>query len=172
MNRDLRAQSIARYTVRIIRQMFVLLLSCGVACVVPDTKDISASPEYKHVVGAKFRTLQELIAYGVTTDANYARRVDFITLWAPPGFSGPEVVTVDSLPRNSTLQVVGVARYPRPWPSEVHYIVRVMDERAPTFTAPIRVQKKGSATDRNLGLDSALFRRIEKQDSTLRSTSR
>jgi hypothetical protein len=87
----------------------ILLLLAG--CMpMAQYEDLSAEPAYRELIGQDLRSTSDLLVHGVTLDRNYAKRVDLCSVTPAPGFSGPEVVTCQSLPAGATFRIVGVRR--------------------------------------------------------------
>jgi hypothetical protein len=122
--------------------------------------DVTSAAEYKGVVGKRFRSQQELLAIGVTTDRNYKKQVDYVVLTAPPGFSGPEVVTTDKVAKGTEVRVIRVLKSSVPLISRVDYVVAIAADQKLKDTS-VRVRQTGAVNDRNLGLDEVLYARVD-----------
>lgn len=88
-------------TKRILVYIFIVFL---VSCCTPSYRDVSGSAEYVHLIGREFRSLDQLMIYGVSYDKRYETIAEFV-IAEKPGFGGPEVLTRDVLPIHSLIQV-------------------------------------------------------------------
>jgi hypothetical protein len=122
--------------------------------------DVTSAAEYKSVVGKRFRSQQELLAIGVTADRNYKKQVDYVVLTTPPGFSGPEVVTTDKVAKGTEVRVVRVLKSRVPLISRVEYVVEIAGDKK-LKDMLVRLRQTGAVNDRNLGLDEALYARVD-----------
>jgi hypothetical protein len=73
--------------------VFAIFCLASTSCSELAMEDVSSAPEYAAAVGSIFRTKEDVLAIGITTDKSYQKKIDYIVLVASPGFSGPEVVT-------------------------------------------------------------------------------
>ena len=131
------------------------LASCGE---VP-LEDVSSSAQYSKLIGRSFKTKEDLLLIGVTTD-NQRKRVDYFVLVTPPGFANRWVVTKEQLEKESVLRVVQVLKSTVPFISRVEYVVEIRNDRT-SRQAPIRVRQTGPADDGNYGLDERIFKKVE-----------
>lgn len=120
-------------------------------------EDVSAAAEYATVVGARFQTQRELLTFGLTADPR-KKGVEYSVLNGPPWIGGWEVLSEGRLRAGSIVQVVNVLKWAFPF-ARVNYVVRTLDQ--PPDAVPIKIGLTGSANDPNLGLDRALFARVE-----------
>ncbi len=143
-----------------LRATAVIVLSMAItSCGQVPLVDVSAHAEYKEVIGSKFGVKQDLQLIGVTADQNYKKQVDYIVLVSSPGFSGPEVVTMEHLSKGSLIQVVGVLQSTSILSPRVYYVVVIAD--AKPRSAPIRIRQTGSVQDSNRGLDPTIFQNLQ-----------
>ena len=127
------------------------LASCGPISFI----DVSSNPEYSGVIGKQFRSKEELWAFGITSDKNYAKKVDYILL-IEVGISGPEVITRERLNRGFIFKVVRILRARSPLLSRMRYIVEAVDSnKFKDNTVEIRLT--GDIHDRNYGLDESVY---------------
>jgi hypothetical protein len=117
--------------------------------------DVSAQPQYSSVLGKQFRTQKDLIAIGYTIDRNYKKRIDFIALVVPPGFSGPEVVAKAELPKGALLEVVAVLKADTWRFNRIKYLVKRVDA-TPPLTGKM-VLKVDLESSQNFGISETLF---------------
>ncbi|MDH5444767.1 MAG: hypothetical protein OEY52_04370 [Gammaproteobacteria bacterium] len=93
--------------------------------------DVSNHAQYAPIVGKRFRTQHELMAIGYTIDRNYKKKVDYIFLVKPPGFSGPEVVAKGMLPKDSILEVTAILKADSWLVNRMKYAVKRLDGSQP-----------------------------------------
>ena len=117
--------------------------------------DVSAQAQYADVLGKRFRTLQDLEAIGITIDRNYRKRIDYVTLVRPPGFSGPEVVARGQLPKGSVLEIVAVLKADSWLIHRIEYVVTRID--APPPLKGRMVLDVDHKSSRNYGLSESDF---------------
>ena len=132
-----------------------LLFYCLDYLIAQPIPKVDASAEYPGVIGKRFRTQQDLIAIGYTVDRNYKKQVDYVTLVLPPGFSGPEVVTRENLPKGTLLEVSGALKTDSWLVSRLEYVVRPVDRPKPS-DAPMTVDID-LKSERNFGLDESVY---------------
>jgi len=115
-------------------------------------------PTYSSVIGKQFRAKEEICALGITSDRNYAKRVDYIVLFLVNGvcFSGPEVVTREKLDRGYIFKVVKIFKDRYFLSSEMAYVVEAVDSNK--FKGQeVRIRLTGDIHDRNYGLDESIY---------------
>lgn len=117
--------------------------------------DVSAQAQYASVLGKRFRTLQDLTAVGYTMDRNYKKRIDYIALVAPPGFSGLEVVAKAGLPKGAVLEVVSVLKADSWLVDRIQYLVKRIDASPPLGGR--MVLDVDHQSTRNYGLSETVF---------------
>jgi hypothetical protein len=113
-------------------------------------KDISTDSQYAPAIGKRFSASSRLLAISVTLDRNYANHVDYALLIPPPGFKGPEVLSIEELPEGTAFEVIGIMKS-----ASILYKVEVVG-RAHGI-APVVVRKTGAIEDGNYGLDKTAF---------------
>ena len=103
----------------------LLLPACTFA---PATfEDVSSDPQYQSLVSAHMRSNAELLIYGVTVDPNYAEVLAFYSVTAPPGVSGPEILSSSTIPAGTLMEVVGVEQCTNcPFDDRVEVVVRLI----------------------------------------------
>ena len=88
---------------------FLMILSMLVACgASAKFRDASNDSSYAGLVGGRYRTLNEFLVLGVSTDRDYPPVTDLYLITEKPGFGGSEVLTKDILPAGSLLEVKSV----------------------------------------------------------------
>lgn len=145
----------------LVKRIVLVIASClaFVSCGQLAMDDVSNVPEFSGAIGKKFRTKDDLLAIGVTKDANYKKMADHITLVPIPGFSGPEVVTKARVSKGFVFQVVGVLKAASVASKRVIYIVEDVNTRKFKGT-PIGITLTGQISDRNLGLDESIYEKM------------
>ena len=73
-------------------------------------EDISTDKEYHGLVHKVLKSQKELYIYGITSDRNYKKKVDYYSVTEPPGISGPEVLSRASLPKGTMVKIEKVIR--------------------------------------------------------------
>ncbi len=73
------------------------------SCCTPSYRDISYDAEYVHVVGEKYRTLEEFFIYGYSKDSNYETVDGYVII--NEGIGGREILTKDPFPIGSVILV-------------------------------------------------------------------
>lgn len=125
------------------------------ACVPVSMEEVSSDPEYAGAVGKQIRTKEDLWVLGITSDKNYAKRIDYMVLVPGVGFSGPEVVERDRLGRGTNLRITKVLKSESSFSPRILYVVEEID--SPRFSAyELRVALTQDIHT-NIGLDSNIF---------------
>lgn len=74
-------------------------------------QDVSTDPGYHPYVGAAYELKVPMHLSGVNAPPGYAKRVDYYTVNpASPSWSGPELITRETLPPGTTVSVASVRR--------------------------------------------------------------
>jgi hypothetical protein len=92
--------------IKIFMIIFILLLLAG--CYPVKYLDVSKEEVFQDFVGMEMETKEELLALGVTFDANYKQNVDYVYIMPKPGISGPEVVFKYTVPAGTKFRISGV----------------------------------------------------------------
>ena len=71
-------------------------------------EDVSAKKEYIGLIGAEYRVVDKLYAYGIRKHSK--ADVDYVVLQPPPGFSGSEVGFKSLIPTGTIFKIVKVLR--------------------------------------------------------------
>src|SRR5688572_21937421 len=129
------------------------------ACGQVPLADVSAEPEYKQTIGARFKSKQTLLLIGVTGDQNYKKQIDYYVLVPEPGFSGPEVVRKEKMAKGASLKVTRVLQSKTVFAQRVYYVVEVTEAKG--LSAPVRIKLTGSPQDGNRGLDPSSFEKLD-----------
>jgi len=133
----------------------VFLCLCLSSCVQVALKDVSSDPKYSGVIEKQFRAKKELWAFGITSDQNYAKRVDYILL-IDIGIAGPEVITRERLNSGFVFRVVKILKAKSPLFSRMRYVVEAVD--SDKFKGnEVRVRLTGGFNDGNYGLDKSVY---------------
>ena len=56
-------------------------------------EEVSQDKKYAYLIGHKYRSVTELLIYGITTDRNYKNKIDYYVIMKAPGIGGPEVLS-------------------------------------------------------------------------------
>jgi len=131
----------------------ILLLSgCGPKKYI----DVSGEKQYETLLGVEFKTKKELLALGVTFDANYASVVDYVFIMPKPGISGPQVVFNEKVPKGMRLKIIGVLESGRLFNNRVFYTIKFLDTNLHR-DFPSIVKVFGDVHGVNKGLDINMF---------------
>ncbi len=113
-----------------IRAFFgCVLMLLFVGCSSAKYDDVSNSDEFSYLIDQKFMTLDELLIIGVTSDANYEKRIDYYSVIPKPGFDGPEVVTRNVLPAGTLIQIRKVMRCANCMSQKIYFIIESMSDQ-------------------------------------------
>ncbi len=95
---------------RILKVTWVLLASCflQIGCGKVTYVDVSNEPEYQAMVGKTFKVVGPLLAYGIREHS--AAPIEYVTLMPPPGIEGRTIVSLGSVPRDSTISIKAAQR--------------------------------------------------------------
>ncbi len=114
---------------RIIKRISVLLLAVTMlGCSFMEYSDISNEEPLSHLLYTNYKSLKETFIYGITTDKNYKKTVNYYTIIVPPGIGGPEVLSKDILPKGTLIKIIGIERCSNcfPFPAEERLIVEIL----------------------------------------------
>lgn len=139
----------------LIAVCYFSIVSCGQASL----EDCSLEPQFSIAIGKSFSTKEDLLAFGITADANYKKRVDYIILIPEPGVSGPEVVTKEVLKKGTVVRVVRVLKTTGFALRKIIFIVEDVSTKK-YEGIQIRVNQTGKIDDSNFGLDQAIFQKM------------
>lgn len=74
-------------------------------------EDVSSAPAYRAYVGARYELTVAMHLSGVNAPPGYEKTVDYYVVGpASPSWSGPELITRDTLPPGTVLEVDAVRR--------------------------------------------------------------
>lgn len=73
-------------------------------------------------------TIDELLIYGITIDRNYKKQIDYYTVTEKPGFSGPEVVSKDSLGSGTLFQIKRAMNCTNCLDVRTHFEIEILSE--------------------------------------------
>ena len=133
----------------------VFLCLCLASCVQISMVDVSSTPEYLSVVGKQFRAKEDLWAFGIMSEIDYPKKVDYIVLMNFK-IAGREVVTEERLNRGFIFRVVRVLKAKSSLLSRMRYIVEIVDSNK--FKGnEVRVRLTGGFNDGNYGLDKSVY---------------
>ncbi len=85
-----------------------ILLLALTACTPQKYRDYSKDEKFHHLIGDSISTLVETEALGVTFGSSKNKKIDYIYIMPKPNFSGPEVLSRNSVVVNSIFKIVGV----------------------------------------------------------------
>lgn len=123
-----------------------------------DYDEVSHRAEYTELLGERFTLVDKVIAVGVTMDQNYQGDADRIYL-KEFGSSGPQVRFRQSI-ADGVLEIVGVHQEKWFIGAGIYYRVKYKGaQKVPEL--PIYVRAPGPVNSDNLGLDEALYQRIQ-----------
>ena len=96
---------------RITLCIFVVVISTAMTgCYSLQWSDISSEQPISSLMNTLYETKNELLIYGITLDSNYKNTIDYYTVKNPPGISGPEVVSENTLPKGSVVKIIRAER--------------------------------------------------------------
>jgi len=98
------------------RAIFSAVISLLLVGCMAQYEDVSADSTHRELIGRDFQTTSDLLVHGVTLDRSYDKRVDLCSVTPKPGFSGPEVITRQTLPAGTRLHVVAVRKFTNAFP--------------------------------------------------------
>ena len=104
----------------------VMIVGCGDG----SGRDVSQHEPYASLIGAEYRVVGDVNAYGITKDLG-SGRIDHVTLIAAPGISGPEVLFKKAIRTGTTFHVTGIRRVFRPFDNDLQYVVQLDDSELP-----------------------------------------
>lgn len=145
-----------RYLTKAMLIVF-LLISCS-GCSPKKYQDVSLQNEYKNVIGTQFALKTDLLAVGVTFDANYKKVIDYVFIMEEPGTSGPQVVFSETLKKGNQFRIVGVLEDGGIFSDRIFYVLSFKTKRYSDEIVIVRVFDSISTPSK--GLDSQLFRRL------------
>lgn len=111
-------------------------------------EDVSSAPAYRPYVGATYRLLVPMHISGVNAPPGYEKTVDYYVVTpASPGWSGPELVTRDTLAAGTEVSVTSVRRCTNcPFAEVVDAEIRVSGYTT-ALPRPIHISVKHLAAD-------------------------
>ena len=140
-----------RYIINVLFYVsFLFLLGCS-----PKSyQNVSQENQYKALLGVEFRTKADLLAIGVTFDANYKKNVDYVFITPKPGFTGPEVIFRKQVPKGINFRVVGVLMSDRLFNNRLLYVIKFMDNKQfEEYTVVVKVFDDINNHNKGLNVD-------------------
>lgn len=131
---------------KLISTLIILSVALlGVAgCSTPQKfSDISSDPVYRAYVGARYRLLVAMHISGVNAPPGYEKTVDYYVVNpTAPSWSGPELITRDTLPAGTEVIVQSVRRCTNcPFDEVIEAEIRILAYKT-EFIRPIRIRLK------------------------------
>src|SRR5690606_26485617 len=118
--------------------------------------DVSKEEEFQGLIGIELKTKKDLLALGVTFDANYRGGVDYVFVLPEPGISGPEVVFKQIIPKGTDFRITGVFEQNIFWGNRYLYKLNILNtDFLSQHTIVLEVPQKMNVE--KLGIDRALF---------------
>jgi hypothetical protein len=134
-----------------------------VGCSPVKYSDVSSDQKFKNLIGVEITTRKELLAFGVTFDANYKKNVDYVFILPIPGISGPEVVFKEVVAKGSTLKVEGVLEQNNLFGNRYLYKINILNtDFLSEYTVVLKMSK--STNTENMGVSSELYKILERKD--------
>lgn len=98
------------YSTKVISKLLIamILIFNLTGCGPKEYVDLSHTERFSSISGVVIENKKKLKALGVTFDANYKKRVDYVFLKSFPGTSGPEIVFSKVVSKGSLFKVVGL----------------------------------------------------------------
>lgn len=88
--------------------MYVVFMVIDLVACTYREDDISNEPRARQIIGARYKVVNEVTAYGVRRHSRAA--VEYIVLRAPPGFDGPEVGFAETVPLGAEITILKVRK--------------------------------------------------------------
>ena len=158
MGRPHRLNRLDRHDAELKKGTILLSLICAVlaACLQVEMRDVTSDPKYSTLVGERLRLRQEAWATAISTDANYAPKVDYVVLVPGPGFTGPEVVSRTKIEIGAEFRILRILRSTRLAASRTAYVVEPVGQSSDDHRE-MRVAVTSDVEEPNLGLDVNVF---------------
>lgn len=133
-----------KHTPLLVLSLLAAGLSMVCGCSTPQKfEDVSSRPGYHAFIGAKYELQVAMHLSGVNAPPGYEKTVDYYVIDpTSPSWSGPELITRETLPPGTEITVESVRRCTNcPFEDVVSAEVRISDYR-PHFSRPIHIQLK------------------------------
>ncbi len=148
-----------RHTKRSLR-----MLLCSVATLIAGCsltpKDISGISPYSSAVGAVYRVIGEIDAYGIAQVGSSSALEMVVVIPRINSIGGPEILFEHPVERGKELRVTSVQRQTVWGESGVFFLVEMKDSRWPE-TIPVRIElMRGNESQDPAGLNPQLYERV------------
>jgi hypothetical protein len=100
-----------------------------IGCYIVNYEDVSDKGVHVALVGAKYKTLSELLIIGITLDQNYKKVIGIYSVIEYPGFSGREVLSRDALPIDTAFQIIKVERCTNCLSSQKRLVIKLLSSQ-------------------------------------------
>ena len=90
--------------------VLALLLSGCSVFLITEWEDVSTEPEFIELIDVELISKKTLRAHGVTMEPNYEKILSHYDITVLPGFAGPEVLSVTTIPIGTTCKIDKVVR--------------------------------------------------------------
>ena len=138
--------------------MCIVSLAIGLVACTYREDDISDEPRASQIIGAKYKVIGDITAFGVRQNSRAA--VEYIVLKAPPGFDGPEVGFTKTVPLGTEITVLKVRKANRFLENPYILMVR-LDGTNLDPALPIKIELFGNnGGDSRISLNPEFYERI------------
>ena len=122
-------------------------------------EDISRSEQYRSMVGAEFRVVEAVAAYGIY---RYPQQdeVLYATIIPGVGIAGPEIAYKKDVPKGTVLSIQKVVKIGRLLGSRIDYIVVANNDSLPK-DVEVHVEMRRGNEGNGLSLNSSIYVRIK-----------
>ena len=139
--------------------LLVVLATMPLVACSEQREDVSHLEPYRSMVGAEFRVVGDVAAYGIY---RYPQRdeVLYATIIPGVGIAGPEIAYKKNIPKGTVLSILKVVKIGRLLSSRMDYIVATNNDSLPKDTE-IHVEMRRGNEGNELLLNSSIYVRIK-----------
>jgi hypothetical protein len=116
---------------RLSRFIYLVCLTILSACAKPSVVELSLTSPYAQVVGARYRIIEVVNAYGIYQDLDKRKVISYIELIPSIRIAGPEVAFEKRINKGNIITVLSAWRKSTLLSSDVYYVIALQDADLP-----------------------------------------
>lgn len=139
----------------------LVLIVASSACAERTVNELTFTSPYATVVGAEYRVVGEVDAYGIFENLDNRKTATYITLIPGVGIAGPEVAFKHRIPKGQSIRILSAWRKRNFLSSDVYYLVALQYSDLPG-NVPIRIELSRGNEWAGAGLNPNIYERLVK----------
>ena len=143
------------------RSICIILIAASSACVKPAVDELTFTSPYANFIGAEYRVVAEVNAYGIYENLDQRVAPSYITLIPGVGIAGPEVAFKRRIAKGQNIKILSAWREHTLLYNRVYYLVTSQDTDLPRdVQVQIELSRGNEGVD--AGLNPGVYERLVK----------